>query len=164
MLIYFQSKSAKTIFMEGEKMITAEKNTDKLFQMIETAPEAFIDNIESEKLGNSESMFIEYFYKLMEDKGITVKQLVFKTAISQSHLYQIASGRRHLSRDTAIILSFAMELDLEQTQKFLRYSNNAMLYPKVKRDAIIICCIGCNMTYEQTNETLLKKSEKGLVA
>lgn len=145
-------------------MDIAEKSTDNLFEMIETDPAQFMDNIESERLVNYDSLFTDFFYKMMKEKGITLAQLVYKTTVSQSHLYQIASRRRHLSRDTAIVLAFAMGLNLEQTQTFLKYSNNAILYPKVRRDAIIICCIECGMTYEQANDTLLKKSEKGVIS
>ena len=108
-------------------------------------------------------MFTTYFNDLLKESGMSISQLVSKTTISQSYLYQIASGTRHMGRDTALILSFVMKLDLDHTQQFLKRSNNAMLYPKVRRDAVIICCINCNMTCEQANETLLDKGEKGLV-
>lgn len=131
--------------------------------MIKTDPEVFIDNLEEKELKDNETMFIEFFYRLLEKNKLTIKQLVYKTTISQSYLYQIASKKRRLGRDTAIILAFAMRLSFEETQKLLKYSNNAVLYPKVRRDAIIICCIDSKMTFEQANEILLEKSEKGLV-
>ena len=139
------------------------KSTDELYELIETEPTEFIEKIETEKLTNYDTLFTNFFFQMLEEKGLSLAQLVNKTTISQSHIYQIAERRRRLSRDTAIVLAFAMKLDLEHTQKFLKYSNNAMLYPKVKRDAIIICCIECGMTSEQANELLQNKSEKGLV-
>ncbi len=138
-------------------------STNDLFEMIETDPSKFMDNIDAEKLVSYKSMFTTYFNDLLKESGMSISQLVSKTTISQSYLYQIASGTRHMGRDTALILSFVMKLDLDHTQQFLKRSNNAMLYPKVRRDAVIICCINCNMTFEQANETLLDKGEKGLV-
>lgn len=140
-----------------------ENSTKSLLEMIKTDPEVFMDNLELNELKDDETMFIEFFYKLLEKNQLTIKQLVYKTTISQSYLYQIASKKRRLGRDTAIILAFAMQLSLEETQKLLKYSGNAVLYPKVRRDAIIICCIDSKMTFEQANEILLEKSEKGLV-
>ncbi|HCF82689.1 MAG TPA: hypothetical protein DER68_01590 [Ruminococcaceae bacterium] len=144
-------------------MKKGEKSTKSLLEMIKTDPEVFIDNLEEKELKDNETMFIEFFYRLLEKNKLTIKQLVYKTTISQSYLYQIASKKRRLGRDTAIILAFAMKLSFEETQKLLKYSNNAVLYPKVRRDAIIICCIDSKMTFEQANEILLEKSEKGLV-
>lgn len=144
-------------------MSIKETSTDNIFEMIEENSEKFIDSIDSEKFTDYKSMFTKYLYDLLKNKKMTISNLVYKTTLSQSYLYQIASGTRHLGRDTPIILAFAIGLDLDQTQRLLKYSNNAVLYPKVKRDAIIICCIDCKMTYEQANEILLSKSEKGLV-
>lgn len=132
--------------------------------MIETDPSEFMENIDDKKLASYKSMFTDYFNDLLRKSGMSVAQLVSKTTISQSYLYQIASGTRHMGRDTAIILSFVMRLDLDQTQQLLKRSNNAMLYPKVRRDAVIVCCINCNMNFEQANEMLLNKGEKGLVS
>lgn len=141
-----------------------EKSTDDLFEMIESDPENFMEKVDSEKLMNYKSIFNSYFNQLMKEKGLSIGYLVVRTTLSQSYLYQIASGVRRLGRDNAIILAFAMALSLEQTQRLLRYSNNAILYPKVRRDAIIICCINCNMTCEQADDMLLKHSEKGLIS
>jgi len=131
--------------------------------MIKTDPEAFMENLETSELKDGDTMFFDFFCRLLEENQLTIKQLVYKTTISQSYLYQIASKKRRLGRDTAIVLAFAMQLSLEETQKLLKYSGNAALYPKVRRDAIIICCIDSKMTFEQANEILLEKSEKGLV-
>lgn len=139
-------------------------STNHLFEMIETDPSEFMENIDDKKLASYKSMFTDYFNDLLRKSGMSVAQLVSKTTISQSYLYQIASGTRHMGRDTAIILSFVMKLNLDQTQQLLKRSNNAMLYPKVRRDAVIVCCINCNMTFEQANEMLLNKGEKGLVS
>ena len=139
-------------------------STNHLFEMIETDPSEFMENIDDKKLASYKSMFTDYFNDLLRKSGMSVAQLVSKTTISQSYLYQIASGTRHMGRDTAIILSFVMRLNLDQTQQLLKRSNNAMLYPKVRRDAVIVCCINCNMTFEQANEMLLNKGEKGLVS
>ena len=138
--------------------------TDDLFKMIQSEPEKFMNSISVNKRDDIRSMFTDNFNRLLQENGLTISQLVYKTPFSQSYLYQVASGTRRMSRDSAIILSFAMSLDLEQTQRLLKYSNNAELYPKVRRDAVIICCIECGMTVEQADDMLLKKSEKGLIS
>lgn len=137
--------------------------TNKLFKMIEQDPNEFLKDVDKHKLTNSKSLFTAFFYKMLDEKKIPVKEITLKTNISQSHLYQIISGIKGVSRDKAIMISVAMCLNLEQTQRFLELSHNAPLYPKVKRDAIIICCIEFGMSLEETNDKLEEKNEKGLI-
>lgn len=143
-------------------MLSNEKATNDLFVMIENNPDEFMDNIKIEKFTDYVTLFTEYFYDLLRKQNLTLAQLVYKVPLSQSYLYQVAAGKRCLGRDAAIIIALAMKLNLEQTQDFLKTSKNAVLYPKVKRDALIICCIECGKTLEQTDEILLDNYEKGL--
>lgn len=144
-------------------MLTDEKATDDLFLMIENNPNKFMDNMRTEKFPDYVALFTEYFYRLLERCGLSLAQLVYKVPLSQSYLYQVAAGKRCLGRDAAIIIALAINLNLQQSQEFLKISKNAPLYPKVKRDALIICCIECSKTLEQTNEILLDNFEKGLI-
>ncbi len=143
--------------------MAAENINEELLSLIEKDPNGFLEKIDEWKLGSYDSMFISYLYSLMESKGIKIKQLIYNTSMSQSYIYQIASGRRHMGRNTALILAAAMRLDLEQTQTFLRYSCNAPLCPSIRRDAVIICCVCRGMTYEETDELLTRMGEQGLV-
>ena len=139
------------------------ETTNKLFKMIEKDPCGFLDKMDKQKLVNSKSLFTSFFYQMLDEKNISMKDITLKTNISQSHLYQIISGSKGVSRDKAILISASMGLNLEQTQKFLELSQNSMLYPKVKRDAIIICCIEFGMSVMEINEKLEEKNEKGLI-
>lgn len=137
--------------------------TNKFFRLIEKDPYGFLNEIDKHKLKSSKSLFMTFFYKMLDEKNISMKDIMLKTNISQSHIYQIVSGEKGVSRDKAILISIAMGLDLEHTQKFLELSHNSMLYPKVKRDAIIICCIEFGMSITEINEKLEEKNEKGLI-
>lgn len=136
---------------------------DELMKLIESDPNRFMKEFDDWKLCSYERLFTEYFYLMLKSKGLTLKQLIFRTSISQSFIYQVASGRRHLGRDSAIVLAFAMGLSIVEAQIFLRYSCNATLYPCERRDAIILCCLRRGMTYEETDELLLGMGEQGLV-
>lgn len=140
-----------------------DNTTNKLFKMIKANPDNFLDGIDQKKLKSSKSLFTSYFYNMLDEKGKTIKELVLNTNISQSHIYQIASGIKGVGRNNAILISAAMNMNLEQTQKFLELSNNSMLYPKVRRDAIIICCIEFGMSATEINEKLEEKNEEGIL-
>lgn len=137
--------------------------TNKLFRMIEEDPYEFLNKMDNHKLASNKSLFTAFFYQMLDEKNISIKEITLKTNISQSHLYQIISGTKGVGRDKAILISTAMELTLDQTQKFLELSQNSPLYPKVKRDAIIICCIEFGMSITEINEKLEEKNEKGLI-
>ena len=55
-----------------------------------------------------------------------------------------------------INLSLGFSLDLRMTNNLLSLSNNGMLYPKVKRDALLIYCIENHKSVYETNECLME--------
>lgn len=141
----------------------ASEPTYQFFNMIEQNPEGFIESENIEKLESSDTVLVAYLYQLLGERSMTLRDLIYEMPISKSYFYQITSKRRNMGRDVAIVLSLTLNLDLDETQKLLQYSNNAVLYPKIRRDAILICCIKCGMTYAKANEVLNKKGEKGLL-
>ena len=52
--------------------------------------------------------------------------------------YQIFDGSKTPSRDKVIAIALAMQLTLDEANRLLHLSNNGILYPKIKRDSIII--------------------------
>ena len=63
------------------------------------------------------------------------------------------------SRDVLISFALAMKLSLDETQSLLRIAHMAVLYPRVKRDRIILHSIAKNETVIQCNTTLLSFGE-----
>ena len=55
-----------------------------------------------------------------------------------------------------IQLSLGLSLDLRMTNNLLSLSNNGMLYPKVKRDALLIYCVENHKSVYETNECLME--------
>lgn len=55
-----------------------------------------------------------------------------------------------------IQLSLGLGLDLRMINNLLSLSNNGMLYPKVKRDALLIYCIENHKSVYETNEYLME--------
>ena len=76
--------------------------------------------------------------------------------------YQIFSGTRNPSRDSLLCILIAMELDIEQTQEILKIAEFAPLFPKLKRDAIIISGILNKNSVAQINEILYDNNEHTL--
>ena len=138
------------------------KNTDDLFELIDHSGSDFLIHIDDQKLGQPNNLLSGYIYEKMNKYSITPHDIVMKTNISQSHVYQIISGTRRAGRDKLIVLALAVGLDLEETQRLLTLGQCGTLYPKVRRDAAIICCINEHMDMYETNECLKRIDENEL--
>ena len=62
------------------------------------------------------------------------------------------------SRNKLLQIAFAMSLDLETTQKLLKIAKVGILYPRIKRDSIIIFALNKNLDFFEC-ENLLEQAE-----
>lgn len=109
-----------------------------------------------------DSPLFAYLNELANEKNIK-KSLAIKNAeLNEIYGYQIFSGKRFPSRDKLICLAFGMDLFLEETQQLLKYGGFSPLYPKNKRDSIIIWCISNRLSLCKTNEELYNHSYETL--
>lgn len=148
-------------------MYTTEKNTHKktteeLFRLIRSSPESFFCNVPSCAQSSTE-LFVAYVKELMEEKNMSTHELIVKSALGKSHIYLILSGERNPGRDIIIIISLALGLDLKKTQRLLKLGQKSELYPKVRRDAAIICCIEQKLSLSDVNDFLISISEEPLL-
>lgn len=97
--------------------------------------------------------------KIAKEKRIVKSKALKRAEINEIYGYQIFSGKRIPSRDKLIALCIGMELDLEETQTVLKYSGFARLYPKSKRDSIIISGIEKGQSVFEINGLLYEYNE-----
>lgn len=138
---------------------TKQISTVELFDRIRSSPEQFARSFDSQKLHDNRLILSDYIKDKMAEKSVCVKDLIIKTTLSQSHIYQILGGTRAPGRDVLLSIALAMSLSLEETQRLLLLGQMGALYPKVRRDAAIICCIEQKLDLSKTNEFLLSISE-----
>lgn len=139
-----------------------DKSTDDLFELIDRSSSGFLCNIDEHRLGRSSQILSEYLYEKMNKYSVTPRDLVVRTNISQPHIYQILSGTRGASREKLIAMAIGIGLDLDETQRLLTLGQCGTLYPKVRRDAAIICCIKEHMDIYEANECLIRINENEL--
>lgn len=77
-------------------------------------------------------------------------------------VYDIFAGKSLPGRDNAIMLAFGLQCTLIETQRLLRLASVSELWPKVRRDAIILWCVDHGMTREQCDDQLWDRGEKTL--
>lgn len=135
-------------------------STDRLMNQIKEAPEQFAEK----KLALIEDVrFEDYLNDLMGKYHCTAGQLIIRTCLSKPFVYQIMKGERVPGRDVILRISLAMKANVDETQHLLTLAEKGILYPKVKRDAAILCCIELHKSLEYTNAFLEKHGEKSLL-
>ncbi|MBQ8943713.1 MAG: XRE family transcriptional regulator [Clostridia bacterium] len=103
-----------------------------------------------------------YLNNIIAKKGLVKSEVIKKTEFSEVMGYQIFSGTRQPSRDSLICICNAMELSLDETQSLLKIAGFSALYPKIKRDSIIILGFNEGKPVIKINEALYESGEKTL--
>ena len=109
----------------------------------------------------SESVtFSLYFDSLIEKYQISKSLCITKSNLDRTYAYQIIQGKRHGSKDKIVQLALGINCTIEECNKLLILSDNAILYPKNKRDAILIYALENKLNVFQTNELLMELDVK----
>lgn len=137
------------------------KNTDTLGQDLMSAPD--LDQFLAQHDGTFQNCSVaEYIDALFQVKSVTKSNLAKRSAMSEVYLHQVFSGRRNPSRNRLLCLCFGLSASLEETQTLLKQCGYAQLYPKNRRDAIIIYGILHNEDLFDINDKLYTENEESL--
>lgn len=110
-------------------------------------------------LKNNEEYIIDltlsnYLCDRLEKKSLSKADVIKKADINEIYGYQILSGKRTPSRNKLIRLCIGTEFSLDDTNETLKVAGFSPLFPKIKRDSIIIFGIQNNYPIWQINESL----------
>ncbi len=115
------------------------KDTEKLLELLRKSGN--IDNYLNENADFLLDCDIkEYLGALIQDKKLTIAQISREADLSDRYCYQFLSpsNPRNPSREVLLCLCIGMHLNLDETQTALKIAGYAPLYPKEKRDSIIL--------------------------
>ena len=104
----------------------------------------------------------ETLAELYERKAVSKAALARQSGMSEVYLHQVFSGRRNPSRDRLLCLCIGLDATLEETQRLLKLSAYAQLYPRSRRDAIIAYGILHHMELHAINDALFAQNERTL--
>ena len=71
-------------------------------------------------------------------KSTIAEHVIERAQIDRTYGHQLFNGTRNPSRDKVLQLAFGLGLDVEETQQLLRSASKSLLYPRIRRDAVII--------------------------
>lgn len=137
------------------------KNTDDLQKALMTASDLdkFLqENEERFNHGDCQGLLAEMF----EKRNLTKANLAKRAGMSNVYLHQVFSGRRNPSRNRMLCICIGMEASLEEAQELLKRSGMGLLYPKDRRDAIIIYGLLHKQSLFEVNDKLFCEGEETL--
>jgi len=137
-------------------------STDNLFYMLENSKD-LSDEWEQISEQMNVPSFHEYLSELISKHGIDAAQLSHAALLSRSFTYQICAGSRMPGRDIILRIAVVLSLSLDETQRLLKLANRGVLYPKIKRDSVIIYSLSNKFDLYRTNELLEKIGMEGLI-
>lgn len=138
-----------------------QKSTDNLQQELMDSPNL------SEFLSVNHAYFInrdipQMLKRLLEKRNISKAALAKQSGMSEIYLHQIFAGQRNPSRSRLLCLCFGLRATLEETQELLKLCGLAQLYPKLRRDAIIMYGILHGISLFEINDKLFSEGEDTL--
>lgn len=138
------------------------KNTDDLMNELKEK------NCEVNRyLQNNQSSFInfsisDFWEKACKKSGLSKSNIINKSDFSYCYFYDVINGRKTPGKDKIVRLILSMGLDLDDCQQALRISGKSALYPRIKRDSIIIYAINNGFSVIKCSEMLLNCGEEAL--
>lgn len=138
--------------------------TEELLEELLDAPSeaAVASFIRDHQLAESRSLS-EYLNELLETKSLERSKVVREAQINSTYGYQIFTGDRAPSRNYVLQLAFAMSCDLRETNRLLQAAGKNQIYPKNRRDAIIIWAIEHGKTLQETDDLLYQYNQDTIV-
>ena len=121
--------------------------------------DSYIKNNQTSFAERSVTELLASFY---QRQGLSKAELARRSCMSEVYLHQVFAGRRNPSRDKLLCLCIGMELSFDETQELLKEAAYAQLYPRIKREAVIIHGIVHHTPLEEINDRLFVEDEAAL--
>lgn len=137
--------------------------TKRLFEMAEASPKVLKKMLLEDRSFPQALSLQDFLRKMLTEHGGSIAEVVRISLLSKTFVYQIFSGARNPSRDMLLRVGLAMSLSIDEMQHMLTIGRQGSLYPKIRRDAAILCCMAQKMDLAETNEFLESISERPLI-
>ena len=138
------------------------KSTTELLKELEN-----FSSFEEYRKSNKDSLInktlSEYLCDLLSERKLTKAEVIRKAEAGESYSYQLFSGVKCTpKRDKLICLSIGMDLTVNETNGVLKLAGLLPLYPRAKRDSIIIMNMNAHKSVIEINEALYEENEDTL--
>lgn len=104
----------------------------------------------------------EFLNDMLIKYDMEKSDVVRRSGLSGTYAYQIFDGKKNAGREKLLQLAFGFPLNLEETQRLLKFGGHNELYVKKKREAFIMYALGKGYNIDQLNEILYQNGEETL--
>ena len=130
------------------------KSTGELLELLKrtSVPSSFMENASKDLI--RQIPLSKYLTQILDSHSLQKSELIRRSGLDRSYVYDILSGKRDPSRDKVLALCFAVPLSADETQKLLKTTGYAPLYVRLERDSIIFFGLQHGLPLAYTNELL----------
>ena len=100
--------------------------------------------------------------KLLQKYGAAKKDVIRRAGLNQIYGYQIFAGTKSPSRDKLLAIIFGFPLSLEDAQRLLKVAGVSELYPRKRRDSILIFGLVKGLSLPELDDLLYEMGEATL--
>lgn len=111
----------------------------------------------------SPPQWTDYIHRILQERQMSVKDIIFRSNLERSYGYQIFNGTRRPTRDILMILVLTLGLDAAEARRMFELAGRAPLYARCRRDAAVLYGLSHGMTEAEVHELLLELGEEGLL-
>lgn len=136
-----------------------QKSTQELLKALQSKQDirSYLEENQKELLSDSLQQLLE---ELLEKKQLTKAKVIERGNLDRVYAYQIFAGTRSPSRDKLLQLCLGMQATVEEAQKLLRAAGQAQLYPRDRRDSILLFALHQQISVIEVNSLLADLEEK----
>ena len=145
-------------------MDNQEHSTTSLMNVLQSADFMDIDSYSKNYIRSAISSFSVYMDSIIKRKGLKRQDIFQKADIPQKYGYKLLSGESHTKdRDKLLRIFFAMNMTLKEVRRALELYGMPVLYPKKKRDALLIIAFNRGISsVDEVNKILTENGESEL--
>lgn len=139
-------------------------STSQLTDVLKSVGVQEISQYEREYLLKETPSFVTYMDELISARGLKRQDVFQRADIPQKYGYKLLTGESHTrDRDKLIRIFLAMNLSLKEVKRGLELYGMPLLYPRIKRDAILMIAFnrGCS-SVDEVNRLLTENGEAEL--
>lgn len=147
--------------MDGKEGIAVAKETKEMLEQLKRADslDGYLADNSAEMVGGTLQTHLE---SLLQETGLSKAEVLRRAEINDIYGYQLFAGSRRPSRDKLVALCVGFGLSDERTQQLLKAVGFAPLYPKNRRDSILLFGLQKGYTVLQINNLLYEHGEPTL--
>ena len=141
-----------------------EKNTRELIDILKNTNPSELAQYESAYLAKTSMSFYRFIDDIIKKKKLKRQDIILKANLPQKYGYKLLSGETHTTdRNKILKLCFSMQMTLVEAQTALKLYGMSELYPKIKRDAMLIIAFNNKIFWiDDINEWLIQQGEEPL--